>query len=182
MRCWLLKKGAKKGAYFFVLDAFVAGIIVVSTLSVIFGSFGIADNPRQNYVLAEDFMKFLESTQIKSYAGDARYELEENGNITDTSLTLLEQVVLFYDTNPSLYPSASNNAPAAKLLHEISSLAPENNGIAFYIVSANGDETELFSNTLVVNGEESRVQLVATRIITTRESMTPYAIEVRLWQ
>jgi len=68
----------KRGAYFFVLDAFVAGIIIISSLTLLFNSFSSSDSPTQSLRLAEDFATFLDETAIKAYGTDGVPDLFPN--------------------------------------------------------------------------------------------------------
>lgn len=165
----------KRGAFFFVLDAFIAGIIIISSLVLVFSTLTINENPTQNYVLAEDFMIFLETTTINDYGGAIAYTLKVNGDIADPSVTLLEQVVLFYQDG-----TREDNITA--LLAEISLLAPANSGIGYYITNSSGNTTLLYNRT-VIEPDDARLQLSAQRITMVRgQTLDPYIFEVRIWR
>lgn len=167
----------KRGAYFFVLDAFIAGIIIISSLVIVLGTVSIEESSTQNYVLAEDFVFFLENTRVSDYGGEQVFNLTEQGVITDTALTLLEQLVLFYEEFPEREEDAED------ILEEIARLAPANNGISFSVTDAIG-ETEFLYNRTDVNIASARTQLSAQRIVVARgqASISPYIFEVRLWR
>lgn len=168
----------KRGAYFFVLDAFIAGVIIVSSLAVLYTTFSVQESPSQNYVLAEDFITFMEATTIQRYAGDVVYEMWRNGTISDRSLTLLEQSVLFYAEDT---PASRGNL--SLILEEVTLLAPENNGVGYYFNAPGSDPEFVYGVTPgAAQMEDSRVRLAAQRIVVPRGTTTPYVVEVRIWQ
>lgn len=161
----------KRGAYFFVLDAFIAGIIIISTITVIFGSFAVADDSRQSYSLAETLMTFLETTELQSYGGDSRFTLSSNPNF-DSSLTILEQIVHFYEVDDDL--------AAEILLNDTMRLAPSNAGTSFSIIEDGGTAEELYRDDSFVEPADARLQVVSQRVIVV--SGTAYVAEVKVWR
>lgn len=164
----------RRGAYFFVLDAFIAGIIIISTITVIFGSFAVADDSRQSYSLAETLMTFLETTELQSYGGDSRFTLSSNPEF-DSSLTILEQIVHFYNVG-----GEDNEHAAEVLLNDTMKLAPSNAGSSFSIIEDVGTPKELYHDNSFVETEDARLQVVSQRVVIV--SGTPYVVEVRVWR
>lgn len=166
---------AKRGAYFFVLDAFIAGIIIVSSLAIFFSTLVVSDNPSQNYVLAEDFISMLDTTIVRSYGGLSVYAMQEQGLNIDPSITLLELIVQL-NTSVLSDPSAGN---LTALLREISRLAPENNGVEYLL-----DDVSLYSEVPAQSMEDSRLRLSSRRIVMLRmdADIVPHIFEVRLWR
>lgn len=168
----------KRGAYFFVLDAFIAGVIIISSLVIAFTTFATEESPNQNIALAEDFISFLETTTIAEYGGDIAFTLRTDGDITDASVTLLEQLAIFHED------PVDRTANTTALLTEISELAPPNAGIGFLITQA-GVTTPLYNQSPDgITFANARVQLTAQRVVAVRgaETLTPYVVEVRLWR
>ena len=166
----------KRGAYFFVLDAFIAGIIIISSLAVLFSVLSLEENPSQNYVLADDFISFLETTTVAEYGGDLVFQMRLDGDIDDSSVTLLEQIAIFYDQGR--YDNITS------LLSETSALAPSNSGIGFYVTDA-GITKSIYNKTpTMFSYDEARIQLAARRIVLVRgqAQITPYVMEVRIWR
>ena len=182
---------SKKGAYFFVLDAFIAGIIVVSTLAILFGATAIPEDPRQNYLLAEDFMSFLETTTLVSYPTPVRFELQADGNITDLSKSVLEAIVELYVAHNNSYdgedgPDSDPAPPATRLLEELSARKPDNSGLAFFIrppleSGDVGTDMILLYRSTTPPQEQANVQLVTQRIVLD-DNLDPYFVEVRIWR
>jgi len=168
----------KQGAYFFVLDSFIAGIIIVSSLAIFFSTLVVSDNPTQNYVLAEDFISLLEQTTVKSYGGLSIYEMDDSGVVVDYSLTLLELIVQLYSDSSVFGDAEWGNMTV--LLKEISALAPKNNGIGYYI-----NDVPLYNITpSAVTAETSRLSLSSRRMVVLRTdtSLDMHTVEVRMWR
>lgn len=169
----------KRGAYFFVLDAFIAGIIIVSSLAIFFSTLVVSDNPTQNYVLAEDFLSLLETTSVKNYGGLSVYEMRNSGLINDSPFTLLELIVQLYVDSEKV----SGNkywGNMTILLAEVSELAPSNNGIGYYI-----NDTNLYNVTPPgLSLENSRLRLSSRRIVVLRTdtNINLKIVEVRMWR
>jgi len=168
----------KQGAYFFVLDAFIAGLIIIATLAISLSSTSIQDDPLQESLLAHDFLTFLEQTTLAQYGEESVYLMIEQGLITDTSYTLLEAIVLLNATGT---PDARNNLTA--LLSEVSVIMPAQLGIGYYITT-NGVSGKLYSQSSAgVLEDDARSLLLAQRIVPLRNSPLNLAIvEVRVWR
>ena len=85
-----------KGTYFFVLDVFIAASILVLTIIVILSSRVNIPETSQNYFLAEDFLNFLTQTRIRDLTLYYRNTLIADGNITDVSLFIHQQIAQWY--------------------------------------------------------------------------------------
>ncbi|MBR9703227.1 hypothetical protein GOV10_04265 [Candidatus Woesearchaeota archaeon] len=168
----------KRGAYFFVLDAFIAGIIIVSSLAIFFSNLVVSDNPAQSYVLAEDFLSLLEKTTVKNYGGLSIYEMRNSGMPVDPSLTLLELIVKLYSDSSVSGDDEWENMTI--LLKEVSVPVPKNNGIGYYV-----NDVPLYNITPgTITYETSRLSLSSRRIVVLRTDTTlnMYTIEVRMWR
>jgi len=187
-----VRNGRTRASYFFVLDAFIAGIIVFSSLTVLYSAYSRQGNPLQSYSLAEDFTRYLEQTKIDDYyASELVYvNMTRNGAIPDRSRTLLEQAVLFYAENttaPSPDVRARAGANLTLLIGDVARLVPENYGIAFYF--RNPTETTLWKayTAFQLRSEaetdllltSQRVVAIPTGPVTT---VGPIYLEVRLWE
>ena len=162
----------KRGAYFFVLDAFIAGIIIVSTMSVVFAIFSVQDDSRQSYSLAENFMAFLENTELRSYGGEARFQVASNPGYS-SSYTLLEQIVVFNELD---------NLDAAEiLLNDTMRLAPSNAGVGFNITNGTSVES-LYYDGDFIEQSEARLGVVSRRIVISPETNNAFVAEVHIWQ
>ena len=92
----------KKRGYFFILDAVLGTLVIVIGVLLITSSYVNAPSPTQVGLLSDDLMNFLSNTKIKDinnpYAGIGG-TLWNQGAITDSENTLLQQIGEFYATN-----------------------------------------------------------------------------------
>ena len=91
----------KKRGYFFILDAILGTLVIVIGVLLMTSSYVNVPAPTQVGLLSDDLMNFLSSTKIKDinnpYAGIGG-ELWNQGAITDSENTLLQQIGEFYAT------------------------------------------------------------------------------------
>ncbi|MFH1400782.1 MAG: hypothetical protein ABIH41_04640 [Nanoarchaeota archaeon] len=86
----------KRGSYFFVLDVFLAGAIIVLTLVIILSSRSNAPQPQQTYTTAEDFLTSISTTQFRDVQNPWQRRLQEAGFVNRTEWNL-DQVVASLD-------------------------------------------------------------------------------------
>ncbi len=92
----------KKRGFFYVVDAFVAVSILIVTLLLMYNTSLNKPVEAQTSTLSFDFMELLSGTIIAESSSTYINELRDQGVIKHTDLTLLEQAVEFYNSNPSL--------------------------------------------------------------------------------
>lgn len=85
----------KRGAYFFVIDAMIAAIVIFISIMVIFTSHNMAPESSPSLRIVEDYTDFLTNTKVNQFQGAYVSSL----NITGSDNTLLEQLVEFYYYN-----------------------------------------------------------------------------------
>jgi len=92
----------KKRGYFFVLDAVLGLMVLVTGVFLITSSYIDVPQPVQVELLSDDLLNFLSNTKIKDlnnpYAGIGG-ELWKQGEITEAENSLLQQIGEFYATN-----------------------------------------------------------------------------------
>lgn len=86
----------KRGAYFFVIDVFVASIIIIIALIMIFNFFLKSPETEQSRLYANDFMNFLLTTEVRDFQNSYKTELVVNKNITNTQQSLFNQIIEFH--------------------------------------------------------------------------------------
>ena len=91
----------KRGAYFFVIDAFIAASIIFLSLIMIFTTYNIRPETGPTLRMLEEYTDFLMNTKVRNFQGDYVMNLTNNKNITNIDNTLLEQLVEFYYYNSS---------------------------------------------------------------------------------
>jgi len=92
----------QKRGYFFIVDSMVAlGVLAIGTI-LLLSTFEYSPSTQQSYTISDDIINILLYNKIRSvnnyYAGPNSV-LTNNGNITDTGKTLLEQIAEFYYRN-----------------------------------------------------------------------------------
>ncbi len=92
----------QKKAYFFIVDSMVALAVLAVGTVLLLSMHSYSPPTQQSYTISDDIVNILSYNKIRSinnyYAG-ANSVLTKDGNITDTSKTLLEQMAEFYYRN-----------------------------------------------------------------------------------
>lgn len=166
----------KRGAYFFVIDAMIAGAIIFASLLFIFSTHSV--NPEGNPTLrgTEDFLKYIGTTRLREYQSSLVDNMTRDGNITNLDNTLLDQMVSFY--------YAGNNASLEAFTGEVASrvISPER-GILVYL---NDDlvynstyhkaASTIEQSSLVISGKRMSYHMINYTTVS-----DPIWIEVRVW-
>jgi len=178
--------GQRRGAYFFVLDAFIAGLIIISSIALMLSAFSAHQSPSQGLLLAEDYATFLAETEIASYIGPAVHDMVLNGTINDTHRTLLEQIVVFYHLSVAGDLQAEGNMTL--ILEETSKLVPDNTGLEILIYASSGPPsgTPVYSRSTNPPESEAQLRLSSHRIVASVDDnnalIGPFILEVGLWR
>lgn len=98
----------KRGAYFFVIDALIAGSIIFLSLIFIFTTHSTRLESGPTLRVIEDYTAFLIKVKIREFQGAYIQSLVNDGNITDLDNTLLEQLTEFYYFNESGIKDTTN--------------------------------------------------------------------------
>jgi len=117
--------------YFFVIDAFIGGAIVLVSLLVVMGSYTHTPEKEQVLTLLEDAITYMQNVQMRDFQGNYTQNLISNGSVTDTDNTLFEQLGVFYYENELQI--------AQDFLAEILEGLPDQMSVRFYY-----DDTLLF--------------------------------------
>ena len=94
----MFKKFKKRG-YYFVIDALIGSTIIFLTLMVLLNGGAKQNKIQYNYEMAEEYNAFILTTQIQDLNNPYVNKLIADKNINDTTLTIMEQVDLFYYNN-----------------------------------------------------------------------------------
>jgi hypothetical protein len=162
----------RKGSYFYVIDAFVASILIISALIIIFSQYFSQPASTQAYYTAEDLLATMEATPVRGYDNPTVRNWISNGTITDQQRSLLEQVAYFHVTG-----STANGNTLAQI---VAAAAPQQIGIEILV---NGQQ--YYSRESMPKDQAASV-LSAKRIVLLRQGATelypPVIVEVRTWQ
>lgn len=104
----------KRGAYFFVIDAFIAASILAATFLIIFTLFIQAPSNKQSFTYAHDYLSFLTTTEARDFHHQDIQTLISNGDI-DGKRTLAQNVLLLNDVGKKENVSAILGAVAENL-------------------------------------------------------------------
>ncbi|KYK27086.1 hypothetical protein AYK26_00100 [Euryarchaeota archaeon SM23-78] len=168
----------KRGAYFFVIDALIAGSVIFLSLILIFTTHTMVPDPTPTLRMVEDYTDFLITTKVREFQGPYVKSLTEDRNITNLDNTLLEQLTEFYYYNESGIKDTSiimNN-----YIQEISQgIIPDHRNFA---ISMNN--TLLYSRVNRPIGD-SKLVLSSRKISFKRINETfiygPVVAEVKIW-
>lgn len=90
---------SRKGSYFFVIDAFIAGTIIIAAIVIIFSRFFSQSPTTPAFYTAEDFFLLIETTSLRDFDSSLVRDWVANGTINDSSLAILDQMALFVAKN-----------------------------------------------------------------------------------
>lgn len=88
-----------RGSYFFVIDSFIAGIIILTAITVVVSSFSESRGSIRPVVGLNDMLTYMEDTEVREFDGNRTQEMIDQGNITDPTMTLFSQVGRFHQRN-----------------------------------------------------------------------------------
>ena len=173
----------KKRGYFFVLDAVLGLAVLVIGVFLITSSYVNVPPPTQVRILSDDLINFLSSTKIEElnspYSGVGG-ELWNQGYITDSSNTLLQQIGYFYHTD--------NVNIAEKFIQNLSSgVIPSQfryevwmDGIVLYPLNPTLEHNQSRNNTdLLLTSKRLTFGILNQ---TTSDIWGPYIAEVFVWR
>lgn len=169
----------RRGSYFYVIDAFIASIIILAALIVIFSRFFSQQPSAQAFYTAEDFLSTIERTPVVTLDDPRIRTWINDGNITNPQLSTIEQLVYFRIQDQIANPDTTNANDLATI---IAASAPTKVGI---IILADGQP--LYNQTRGATPlADANTMLTAKRVIvlksTPYEVHPPMIIEVRTWQ
>ncbi|MBW2990476.1 hypothetical protein KY348_02095 [Candidatus Woesearchaeota archaeon] len=168
----------KRGAYFFVIDALIAGSIIFLSLIIIFTTHSIEPKTSPTLRLMEDYTDVLINTRIREFQGSYVQDLTNNSNITNLDNTLLQQLTEFYYYNVSGLRDTS--AIMSGFVEEIShGIIPAQRSFAIYI------NKSLIYNRANIPVEQAKLVLNSKKLAFKKINYTyiygPVIVEVKIW-
>ena len=168
----------KRGAYFFVIDAMIAGTIIVMSLILIFSSHTTRTESNPTIRMLGEYFSFISNTEVRNFQGSYVQSLINDSNITGRDNTLLEQLIEFYYINQS--SPRDTSAIMANFLQEINNgVIPDYRSLAFYI-----NDTLIYQAQFIAP-DEAELGLNMKKISFKRINDTyiygPVIVEVRVW-
>ena len=171
----MVRKLNRKG-YYFIIDALIGSTIIFLSLMIIIG--GNAKPPRvqYNYEMAEEYTTFIMTTKIQDLTNP--YVNKMIGNeINDTSLSIMEQIDLFY------YNGQTHNASG--MIHNLTeSLIPEKYGFSYNILE-NSVSHNIYTRPSSPNITEAEIIISSRKItflqIDSSTMFGPALTEIKIW-
>ena len=162
----------KKKAYFFLVDSLIALGVLAIGLILIFSYNSSAPRTEQTFTVSDDVIKTLNSYQIRDINSYYLTNLQNNGNITDSTKPLLEQVAEFYYLN--------KRALIIEFLDNVTNnLIPDNFN---YMIIINNDNVYNHTTMPIEAGRYVIPSRTITHgLLTPTEMYGPYIVEVLSW-
>ena len=162
----------KRGSYFFVLDVFIAAAVLVLTIIIILSSRANVPDTTQSFLLAEDFMQFMTSTEVRDLTSNFKTQMVLAGEMSNTELNLYQQVAKFYFENKS-------NLSYGFVESLANGMIPGQYGFSYVL---NGT---VIYNRSIEKLDSSDLVLVSKKItffkINTKQLFGPVMTEVKVW-
>jgi len=172
----------KRGAYFFVIDAFIAVSIIITVVIIIFSAQSSSPESKPTLLLLQDFMASISGTEIRELQGAYTQGLVDDGNITDLDNTVLEQIIEFYYINQSTGRNMSGII-SGFINETSSSIIPESR--SFIMRMYNDSFSVVLYNRSRYPADNSNLMLGLSKIGFKRINQTaiygPMMIEVKIW-
>jgi len=175
-------KNFKKKGYYFIIDALIGSTIIFLSLLVIINGGVKPTKIQYNYEMAEEYNTFILTTKIQDLQNPYVKNLYNLGIITDKSLTIMEQVDLFYYKNTTL-----SQTYARKMIENLTeSLIPDKYGFSYSIIDG-ATTTDIYNNTdkSVANIEDAKIVIASRKItfvqINSSTMFGPAMTEIKIW-
>ena len=173
----------KKRGYFFILDAVIGLSVLVIGVFLVTSLYVNAPKPTQVQLLSDDLLNFLSNTKIKNlnnaYAGIGG-ELWQQGEITDSDNSLLQQIGEFYaksklDTAEKFIQNVSKDAVPEQYMHEVWI-----DGILLYPRAPTPEHAKSKDSTKLLLTSKKLTFGIINK--TTSDMWGPYKAEVFVWE
>ncbi len=171
--CGALKRALKsRKGYYFIIDALIGSTIIVISLILILNTNQVEQPVKSKYLLAEEFSSFIINNKIEDLNDPYISTLIQNGDITNTKNTIMEQITEFY--------YKGNISLATNLTRDIAdSVVTGKNGFSYTI-----------GNTTIYNRSVDRLN--SSKLVVTSKKITyllanattmfgPEISEVKIW-
>lgn len=177
----------KKGSYFFAIDAFIAGGILILTITLLLSFFASQKPEKQTYSFLNDYSVFLRTTSVSDFSNPLITNYTREGLIFDSELSLSKQIVLFnyynltktcpVDIKGYCFDAAKNltNATISSLPEDMGvrvSLINETDSVDLYVAN---DDIELSASSKLVKSLIEYVYINSTTMY------GPVSLEVEMW-
>jgi hypothetical protein len=162
--------------YFFIIDAFIGSTIIFLSLLIILNGGVKPTKIQYNYEMAEEYSSFIMNTKLIDLNNDYVNGLIRSNISNDTSLTVMEQVDLFY--------YRSDLTHARELIKNLTEpVIPEKYSFSYNII--NGTTTTNIYNRTIINITDARIIIASKKItflqIDSATMFGPAMTEIKIW-
>jgi len=168
----------KRGAYFFVIDAMIAGSIIFLTIILIFTTHSLKPEASPTLRVVTDYTSFLSTTKVRQFQGDYVQSLINDSNITNLDNTLLEQLVDFYYIN--ITGERDTGVIMSNFTMEVSNgIIPDERSFALYL-----NNVSIYERVMKSMDESKLVlssQKILFKVVNSTYIYGPIILEVRVW-
>jgi hypothetical protein len=179
----------KRKGYYFIIDAFIGSTIIFMSLLIILNGGVRPTKIQYNYEMTEEYSSFILNTKIEDLSNDYVDQLRYDGNITNTKLTIMEQVDLFYYNNKL--------TQARELVKNITEpLIPEKYGFSYSIINSTTYDvinkiniTDIYNRTsdngITTDIKDARIVIASKKItflqINSSTMFGPAMTQIKVW-
>ena len=170
------RDACRRGSYFFVIDGFFASTIFLFCVLFLFAFVVSTHSSAQPASYASDYLLFLATTQVRDVQTAGIVSLIADGNITQTRITLMSQLLLFHNQ--------SKPAAAMRLLNATITKIPSDVGINVTISPFAGSAVSLFNRTVAGMDRKQThlvVKSVEYAVLGDSELIGPSVVTVEVW-
>jgi hypothetical protein len=169
-------KNFKRKGYFFIIDAFIGSTIIFLSLLIILNGGTKPTKIQYNYEMTEEYSTFIMNTKLQDLNNLYVTDLMKAGIINDTSLTVMEQVDLFYFRNDLTHATA--------LVRNVTEpLIAEKYGFSYRIIDG-ASTTTIYART-PTNISDARIVIASKKITFLQINATtmfgPAMTEIKIW-
>jgi|GEM_PF-4953081 len=179
----------KKASYFFTIDAFVAGAILVLTMTLILSFFSSQKPVTQINSYINDYVQFINENSVRDFQSVKVRKMVSSGLIVNPRISLAKQIIYFYymnltDTcpNPDSIPDYCLTQ-AEVLINETIQTLPSDIGFRLKINSGSANYSFIETNTDIEDKASSKLtySLVDYLFIDSKNFYGPVTLGVEMW-
>lgn len=173
-------KNLKKKGYYFIIDAFIGSTIIFLSLMVILNEGVRPTKIQYNYEMVEEYSSFILNTKIEEVNNPYFTMLIGDKRINDTSLTIMNQINLFYFSD-----DVDNLGRARGMIQNLTEqLVPEKYGFSYNIIDQT-TTTNIYNRTIDTDIKDAKLVIASKKItflqINSTTMFGPAMTEIKIW-
>jgi len=173
-------KSLKKKGYYFIIDAFIGSTIIFLSLMIILNEGVRPTKIQYNYEMVEEYSSFILNTKIEEVNNPYFTMLIDDKRINDTSLTIMDQIDLFYFSgNPGDLQRARG-----MIQNLTEQLIPGKYGFSYNIIDQS-TTTNIYNRTIDTDIKDAKLIIASKKItflqINSTTMFGPAMTEIKVW-